>query len=560
MATYTTLRKGSSGSDVKKLQNALINAGYDVGSSGADGIYGAKTAAAVTAYQKANNLTVDGIAGNQTLGSLYSSNTTPEIKGVDQSLVDEAYNSTFKGSDGLTNLESTKNDAYDKYNEHINKDAISQETKDAMNKKFETSEAFNSAWASLQSQAQALQSGKTSWTDRYNEAIEKYLNREDFSYDVDSDQLFQQALSSAMRSGKSAMQDTIGQASALTGGYGSTYATSAGNQAYNSFIEDAYNNLPEYYQMALQAYQAEGEEMFNQVAMLGDADAQEYQKMYNSFQVNSDLTQQMYNREFGEWDAGVTQAFNSANLQLNEYGQKSSDLYNSYSIASNEYENKYAKERDSWLTDITNKQNLVALGNSDYWAQTNYDESIRQFNESLAEDQRQFDMTFKANYTSDGKGGYVAKTATNDKLSNGASSTSMASYKQKAASEYAKNGESGVDAYINSLGLSESEEQEIFKYLYGDGKDDVGNVQIPLVERTFTKTKETGNSIFGSELFGWEIGKDWNDEFEDQYGNKFTLSEIKEQLKDAGVSRDVWNKILKDLTSTEKGKTYTYSK
>jgi hypothetical protein len=48
-----------------------------------------------------------------------------------------------------------------------------------------------------------------------------------------------------MNSGKSAMQDTIGQASALTGGYGSTYATSAGNQAYNAFIEDAYNNLPE---------------------------------------------------------------------------------------------------------------------------------------------------------------------------------------------------------------------------------------------------------------------------------------------------------------------------
>ena len=81
-------------------------------------------------------------------------------------------------------------------------------------------------------------------------------NREDFEYDVDKDPLFQQALASAMNSGKTAMQDTIGQASALTGGYGSTYATSVGNQAYNAYIEDAYNNLPEYYNMALQAYQA----------------------------------------------------------------------------------------------------------------------------------------------------------------------------------------------------------------------------------------------------------------------------------------------------------------
>ena len=76
MASYTTLRNGSTGSDVKKLQQALIDAGYDVGSSGADGIYGAKTKAAVTAYQKANGLSVDGIAGNQTLGSLYATPTT----------------------------------------------------------------------------------------------------------------------------------------------------------------------------------------------------------------------------------------------------------------------------------------------------------------------------------------------------------------------------------------------------------------------------------------------------------------------------------------------------
>ena len=40
----------------------------------------------------------------------------------------------------------------------------------------------------------------------------------------------------------------------MTGGYGSTYATTAGNQAYNAFIEDAYDNLPQYYQMAMEAY------------------------------------------------------------------------------------------------------------------------------------------------------------------------------------------------------------------------------------------------------------------------------------------------------------------
>ena len=47
----TTLKKGSSGSDVKKMQQSLIDAGYDVGSTGADGIYGSATEAAVRKYQ-----------------------------------------------------------------------------------------------------------------------------------------------------------------------------------------------------------------------------------------------------------------------------------------------------------------------------------------------------------------------------------------------------------------------------------------------------------------------------------------------------------------------------
>ena len=62
------LRQGSSGSTVTQLQKDLKAAGFSPGTI--DGKYGPKTAAAVRAYQTANNLTVDGIAGPQTLGSL----------------------------------------------------------------------------------------------------------------------------------------------------------------------------------------------------------------------------------------------------------------------------------------------------------------------------------------------------------------------------------------------------------------------------------------------------------------------------------------------------------
>lgn len=65
-----TLRKGCKGEDVRALQILLIGRGYSCGPDGADGIFGADTEKAVRAYQKAEKLTVDGIAGPETMGSL----------------------------------------------------------------------------------------------------------------------------------------------------------------------------------------------------------------------------------------------------------------------------------------------------------------------------------------------------------------------------------------------------------------------------------------------------------------------------------------------------------
>ena len=64
------LKKGCKGEDVKALQILLIGRGYSCGGCGADGDFGSGTYNAVVAYQKAKGLTVDGIAGKNTMGSL----------------------------------------------------------------------------------------------------------------------------------------------------------------------------------------------------------------------------------------------------------------------------------------------------------------------------------------------------------------------------------------------------------------------------------------------------------------------------------------------------------
>lgn len=71
LVNYMTLSKGSKGDAVKRLQNALIKEGYDLGKWGADGDFGTATQNAVIAYQKKNNLTATGIADNTTLTLLY---------------------------------------------------------------------------------------------------------------------------------------------------------------------------------------------------------------------------------------------------------------------------------------------------------------------------------------------------------------------------------------------------------------------------------------------------------------------------------------------------------
>ena len=66
VGAYTTkLRKGSSGAQVKKLQQALIKLGF-LAAGEDDGKYGNKTAYAVMQFQYYQGISVDGVAGSQT--------------------------------------------------------------------------------------------------------------------------------------------------------------------------------------------------------------------------------------------------------------------------------------------------------------------------------------------------------------------------------------------------------------------------------------------------------------------------------------------------------------
>lgn len=72
-------RVGSRGDEVKQIQTKLKNWGYYKGE--VDGIFGEQTKQAVISFQKKNNLSVDGVAGDQTLKAMGITSSSPDSGG-----------------------------------------------------------------------------------------------------------------------------------------------------------------------------------------------------------------------------------------------------------------------------------------------------------------------------------------------------------------------------------------------------------------------------------------------------------------------------------------------
>lgn len=97
------------------------------------------------------------------------------------------------------------------------------------------------------------------WQQQLDAAMDKILNREAFSYDLNGDALYRQYKDRAVKNGRLAMMDTMGQAAAMTGGYGSSYAQSAGQQAYQKQMDTLTDQAAQLYDRARKDYDRQGQ-------------------------------------------------------------------------------------------------------------------------------------------------------------------------------------------------------------------------------------------------------------------------------------------------------------
>ena len=483
------------------------------------------------------------------LNNTSSATTDSSLKGVDQGTVAKM-NSTYTPSNEQIGAQAEADDARQNLKEVTsNKQIISNDVMNTLNSQFVVPESVTKADTYLNSKLESIQSGKTSFSDQVRDMMSQIQGREKFSYDVNTDPLFQQALSSAMNSGKTAMQDTMGQASALTGGYGSTYATTAGNQAYNAFIEDAYNNLPQYYQMAMEAYQMEGDEMYRQLDMLNSADDKEYNRNLTAYDTTFSYRNRMYDESYTQFRDNKSDAFNMANLQLAEHGQQVSDASTYYNATSDYANTMYNRDYTKWADEVTQATQYAQLLNSNYWSQQDmdyknatFDESKRQFNYSVGDtnndgvvsdeeyaklnewNQKELDYKYASLNESKRQFNYGIGDTNNDGV---VSDEEYAKFLEMSG----KSGNNGSKLSAGIIGRLESVKSnaELATYVASLGLDEEESKAliaeyslVPLNQRQWTMTYDGGGNKKDS------IDEDAR--VKDQYGNEIRLDDLRDDI------------------------------
>lgn len=138
------------------------------------------------------------------------------------------------------------------------------------------------------------------WDDELTSLYDQIRNRKKFSYDMGTDPLYQQYREQYQRLGRLAMQDTMGQAAALTGGYGSTYGEQVGQQAYNAYLQNLNDIVPQLQQQAYQRYQDEGTDLYTQYSLVKgreDTDYGRYRDTVSDYYSDLSDARSAYNSE-----------------------------------------------------------------------------------------------------------------------------------------------------------------------------------------------------------------------------------------------------------------------
>lgn len=298
---YTMVAYGSQGGAVKQLQSELNKRGYQLDE---DGIYGKKTKAAVRDYQKKSGLTmVDGIAGDETWGSLLSAPTMAEQQAAGQAAAAAA-------------AEAARPEA--RVTESTARKLAELERGYQPSEDVAAARAYRDSVAAMQPEDYT-----SGFEARLQELYDQIAGREAFSYDPEEDEMYKRYARLYAAQGAAAMEDTMGQAAALTGGYGSSYAQAVGQQAYDRYLGELASLVPELRQAALAEYTQEGKALTDRYGLLRQQESAAYDRWQDTV---------------AQWQKALAQA-------QSEYDDTAAQDAKSYQTMLKHYQDKAEQER-----------------------------------------------------------------------------------------------------------------------------------------------------------------------------------------------------------------------
>lgn len=202
-----------------------------------------------------------------------------------------------------------------------------------------------------------------------NDIWNQIQNREKFSYDVNGDALYQQYKDQYVTGGKMAMMDTMGQAAAMTGGYGNSYAQSVGQQAYQGYIQQLTDKIPELYSLAMSKYQMEGDELLTKYGLHTDQYGREYGQHrdtvadYNterSYLANR--ADSIYNRDLGMYTT-------NRDTNLAELESRNNNIVTNRSYYADVYNNMKNTEWGQFMDEESLKKLAIEVANDNLYKQ-----------------------------------------------------------------------------------------------------------------------------------------------------------------------------------------------
>jgi len=209
-----------------------------------------------------------------------------------------------------------------------------------------------------------LDQAQGTYTSDYSEDIDNAVrNLQNWRYDPTQDASYQALAQMYQQNGRQAMQDTLGQISARTGGLASSYAGNAAAGAYENYMNQLASYLPQYEQNAYQR-------QLSGLSALQNAEDRNYSRWadarnnaYNLANAYSSLD----NTDYSRWADERNNLYNLANayatLDNSDYSRWADDRSNAYNVASM-YNTLDQDAYNRWANNMDRYLNLIPVGQS----------------------------------------------------------------------------------------------------------------------------------------------------------------------------------------------------